>query len=590
MAITLTKSYQRVKQTKIGSWGYGTLYLRTYAKYDSQAISTGKSVASIQSRIYNDGTYCYSGNCYNTLQGTKVKNNVSIDFTGNSEITLGTVTQTVTHNEDGNASLALTNTFKCYATGSTTYSANDTVNLPKINRMDKATGLDFDIGSATNITITRYNTNYVRTVVASIGTFSETLLEKGTDTLIPWQPNASKLYEQIPNSNTGTITLTTTTYDSSGNVIGTTTSTLKCRVTDSNPVINSVNITDSLAVVASDTIVRYMSKPKVTINASGVNGASIVSYSVTELNSSKKTNSTNEIILENTVTNNSFLVEVTDSRGNTTPANFSAEKFIEYILPAISKLDLVRTGENLDQVQASISGVWFNQALNGTANTISLKYRYKTSNGDYSDYIEIAEVPTESQFIVETLLNPPSGFDTNSIYTIEVVSTDRLTSGNLSNLIGKAIPLIDHWNENDKDFYNINAEIQQHGVPLFGEQKVLWEGEHYMNATQTITLSEKVSEQKNGILLVWCHYDYNNNVALDGRWVYTFLPKIHTAISGGGGVPCILASAGFAVTGNKYVYVTDNTITGYSSNNTNGTTNGITWNNKAFVLRYVLGI
>jgi len=589
--MVLTTSYKKIKETKLGSWGYGTIYLRTYAKINSQDKEKNTSSYSVQSKIYNDGEYCFSGNCYNVLQGETKKDNVTLYFTANSEITLGTVTKSVTHNTDGSKSISLTNTFKSYATGSTTYKANETVDLPTINRMDKATGLDFDIGSATNITITRYNTNYVRTVVASIGTFSETLLEKGTDTLIPWQPNASELYEQVPNSNTGTITLTTTTYDKSGNVIGTPVSTtLKCRVTDSNPVISNVTITDSLSIVSNNILVRYMSKPTFEIEAEALNGATIANYSVTELNSTEKTATDSKIVLDNTVTNNSFVVKVTDSRGNTTSATFSATNFIEYILPAISKLDLVRTGENLDQIQASVTGVWFNKAINGSTNTIALKYRYKTSNGEYSDYIEIAEVPTESQFIVETLLNPPSGFDTNSIYTIEVVATDNLTKGNLSNLIGKAIPLIDHWNENDKDYYNINAEIQQHGVPLFGEQKVLWEGEHYMNASQTITLSEKVSEQKNGILLVWSHYDYNNNVALDGRWVYTFLPKIHTTISNGGGVPCILASAGFAVTGNKYVYVTDDTITGYSSNNTNGTTNGITWNNKAFVLRYVLGV
>lgn len=583
---TLTTSYQKVKETKLGSWGYGTLYLRTYAKYNSQDKINAKTTYSVQSRIYNNGTYCYSGNCYNVLQGETKKDNVRIDFE-NGEITLGTVTNTVTHNTDGSKSISLTNTFKCYALGSTTYKANVTVDLPIINRMDKATGLDFDIGSATLITITRYNPNFTRTVVASIGTFKETLIEKGTDTQISWQPEASDLYKQVTKANTGTITLTTTTYN--GNtVIGTTTNTLKCRVTESNPIINSVAITDSLSIIEENILVRHMSKPTFTINAEALNEATITSYSVTELNSSGKTDTSNAITLNNTVTNNSFLVKVTDSRGNSTSANFSAENFIEYVLPAIAKLDLVRTGENLDQIKALISGVWFNQAINDVENTIVLKYRYKTNDGEYSDYIDIVEVPTENQFIVETIFNPDDGFDTNSVFTIEVVAIDNLTRGNLTSPIGKAIPLTDHWNENDKDYYNINAEIQQYGVPLFGDQKILWEGASYLNATQSAKLAEPISKQKHGIVLAWS--GYVDGAATNTRWNYNFIPKEHVKYGNGNGVACIMASASFGQIGNKYIYVFDDKIDGYSSNNTSGTTNGITWANNTFVLRYVLGV
>lgn len=579
MAIALTSSYKKVDEKKMGDWGYGTLYLRLYAKFNEE------NKIMLQSRVYNNGTVCYSYNCYATIQDEDVKENEYINFTSKKEVTLGTVTVDA-------ETLTAEATFRCFGFGlSNTFTVSETVTLPA----DKATGLDFDIGGSTIITVTRYNDSNTRTVELIFGDISKTLIEKSTETQITWNPEYSgltdsDLYKQIPDSNTGTITLKTTTYDKDNNVIGEPISTtFKCRVVDSNPVINGVEITDSLAVLANDTLIRYMSKPKLAIDASGVNESSIVSYSVTELNSAKITSDSNEIVLDNTITNNSFLVEVTDSRGNTTPATFSAEKFIEYILPAISKLDLVRTGENLDQVQANITGVWFNQSLNETSNAISLKYRYKTSTGEYSDYIDITEVPTEAQFVVETLLTPDGGFDTNSVYTIEVVATDSLTSGSLSNLIGKATPLIDHWNENDKDYYNINAEIQQYGSRIFNPQKVLWNGASYMNESQTIELSEKVSEQNNGIVLVWCRYA--DETAKDDSFNFTFIPKQWVTLKGGYGVTSIIAGTAFSPIGSKYVYVSDDHITGNAKNSQSSTTtNGVTYDNSKFVLRYVIGV
>lgn len=585
--MVLTTSYQKVKETKMGSWGYGTLYLRTYAKINSQSTGNNQSSVSIQSRVYNNGSYCWSNNCYNTLMGESKKNNVRIDFES-GEITLGTVTNTYTHNVDGSKSISLTNTFKCYALGSTTFKANVTVDLPKINRMDKATGLDFDIGSSTLITITRYNTAYTRTVVASIGTYQETLMEKGTDTQIGWQPDADTLYEQVPNSNIGTITLTTTTYNGD-TVIGTQTSTLKCRVTESNPTISAVIITDNLSIVSENTLVRYLSIPKFEIRAIAENYSTISSYSITELNSSEIISRENVVTLTNTVKNNSFTVRVTDSRGNSSTATISSSNFIEYNLPVISKLDLIRTGENLDQIQANISGVWYNKEINGIMNSASLKYRYKTSDTEYSDYIEIPDEITEEQFYIDTLFSPLDGFDVNSIYTVEVVITDNLTSGNLTALIGKAIPLTDHWNDGEKDYYNINAEIQQNGVPLFGDQKILWEGEIYMKGDQTANLSEKITEQKNGIVLIWSHYDSGTK---NEGFTFFFIPKEYIKVtnSTGYGINCTMAHYRFNVIVNKYIYVHDDRIIGNDINNATGTTNGVTYANNRMVLRYVIGV
>lgn len=447
MAVALTNTFKKVAETKMGSWGYGTLYLRTYAKFDAN----NKIV--VEGRVYNNGTYCYSGNCYATVQGVSKKNNVRLDFTAKSEIILGSETVS-------GGTVTATTTFRCYAFGlDVTFTAKEIVTIP----CDTATGLDFDIGSATNITITRYNTSYTRTVVASIGNYKYTVLDKGTSEIVPVTFSADELYKQIPNSNTGEITLTTTTYNGD-TVVGTTTTKFKCRVVDSNPTIESVAITDSNPIAGITAIIRYITKPTFTINATGKNYASIVKYSVTELNSEAITGTTKTLTSTHEVVNNSFTVTVTDSRGNVTTTTVSATNFVAYNLPAVSKVDLARTGENLDKVIANIKGTWFNGNFISKANVMALKYRYKAGTGEYSEYKQLTSTSQATTF--ELTFELADTFDVNTVYTIEVALDDYLRTGTNSSQIGKAIALIDHWEENGIDYYNINAEILQRGFKV----------------------------------------------------------------------------------------------------------------------------
>lgn len=46
----------------------------------------------------------------------------------------------------------------------------------------------------------------------------------------------------------------------------------------------------------------------------------------------------------------------------------------------------------------------------------------------------------------------------------------------------------------------------------------------------------------------------------------------------------------FDVMASKYVYVSDNKVSGFAHNNSSGTNNGITYDNSRFVLRYIIGI
>lgn len=113
---------------------------------------------------------------------------------------------------------------------------------------------------------------------------------------------------------------------------------------------------------------------------------------------------------------------------------------------------------------------------------------------------------------------------------------------------------------------------------------------YYMTSSQRIYLEEKVSEQLNGVILVWSYY--TNGAPQEGSFQFTVIPKtILSDNPSGGGIVAMMASHSiFALMGAKYLYVRDSYIFGHDNNNKTGTgTSGIKYSNNAFVLRWVYG-
>lgn len=130
--MVLNNEYQKVCETSMGSFGYGNLYLRIYVKLLSQNIANNTSSIQKEMRIYNDGVYCYSGNCYANIDGTSLKYNERVDFNAVSEIIVGSITSTINHISSGNASGSVSGAFSCYALGEK--NASGGFDLPRIAR------------------------------------------------------------------------------------------------------------------------------------------------------------------------------------------------------------------------------------------------------------------------------------------------------------------------------------------------------------------------------------------------------------------------------------------------------------------------
>ena len=153
-------------------------------------------------------------------------------------------------------------------------------------------------------------------------------------------------------------------------------------------------------------------------------------------------------------------------------------------------------------------------------------------------------------------------------------------------------------NAKDADF---NGTIKINGIQMKGCHKIrtIRNGETssytydsidwYMDAAKTVLLEEKISEQQNGIILVWSFY---NGGAKNWGWNFTVIPKIFvTDNTDGGGVSTFMSeNATLGNVGAKYIYVRDDRIIGNDNNSASGTgTSGIKYYNNKFVLRWVYG-
>lgn len=129
-------------------------------------------------------------------------------------------------------------------------------------------------------------------------------------------------------------------------------------------------------------------------------------------------------------------------------------------------------------------------------------------------------------------------------------------------------------------------------VRIDGRCKVLsTESGAFMHAGQTIRLSDKVSNQPTGIVIVWSYYNESASKSENQHFVYQFVPKSHVEHYDGCGVTLQVATGTtFNFIAQKYVFVSDSAITGYAANAESGAKNGVTFSNRYLALRGVLGV
>lgn len=120
---------------------------------------------------------------------------------------------------------------------------------------------------------------------------------------------------------------------------------------------------------------------------------------------------------------------------------------------------------------------------------------------------------------------------------------------------------------------------------LSQNEKLLWTGNYAMNSGTVITLPEKISAQAHGLKIVFAggkKDDWNYDIQIAD------VDKLAVRLLSGHGFSFPLFGAGFGNIGLKYLYITDDKITGNAVNVQGGTKNGITYQ-ADYVIKAVIG-
>lgn len=127
--------------------------------------------------------------------------------------------------------------------------------------------------------------------------------------------------------------------------------------------------------------------------------------------------------------------------------------------------------------------------------------------------------------------------------------------------------------------------------------RLLYQGEGlFMHELQKITLSEKVSEQPSGIILVWSVY--NSSQTQDYHYCFNFIPKYVLSLpkesdsANGVDIDLFLCAGGTGggYAGVKCLSITDDVIYGNAGNDDIKNIQGIECRNNTWVLRAVIGV
>lgn len=286
----------------------------------------------------------------------------------------------------------------------------------------------FNIGSSTTITITRDKSSYTHTITYTFGNATGTIATKTTNTSIAWNPTASTLYAQMTNVTRRSGTITCQTYE--GNtLIGTTTATFYASAVkeDCIPTVTATIVDTNATTIAltgnSSKLICYMSKPKVTMTATPKYSATIVSRQI--YNPVGLTATTSPYTFD-TVYSDEFRVRATDSRGYSKETIYNVG-FVEYTpvffnsTPTIKRIESTSTTAKI-----TLSGYCFNGSFGAASNTLTIKYRYKTSSGSYGNYVTIT--PTWNTDGTFTASVNVSNLSLKEQYIFEVIAQDKLTS------------------------------------------------------------------------------------------------------------------------------------------------------------------
>lgn len=382
----------------------------------------------------------YIGTTSNTFDGSIAKSSGTVWLAQDK-------TLTVPHNSDGTAKATI---YWRWGVNSPwgqfeNESGSFQITLPTIPRASEIGASDANIGAKSTIIVNRKSTAYTHSIAYKFGSLTGYVTESGGVSSTEVKYSASSIswtiptafYAQIPNSKTGTCTLTIKTYSGSTQIgdakTGTFTVTASktlCAPNVSGTVVDS-NATTKALTGNKNKLVRYYSNALCTITATAKNSATISTKKIGDKTVSGNTRSIRNIEVD------AILFRAVDSRGYASSVEVEFE-LIPYV-PITSNPEATRVDPGTGVSTLRFSGNYFNGSFGSKENALTIKYSI-----DGSDYISVEPIISGNQYSANIEI---SGLDYRAAHTAEVIVSDLLDTVTKTITIGKSIPPF-YWNEN----------------------------------------------------------------------------------------------------------------------------------------------
>lgn len=391
-----------------------------------------------------NGTEVYSGGTYS-------------DITDYKDRTFDSGTLTIPHNSDGSKSFTISAVSGWIYSNGNYYGAAKSFTLPTIPRASSVSCSTANIGSNATITINRASTSFTHTLTYSFGSLSGTIATKTSSTNISWTIPTT-FYGQIPNSKSGTGTITCQTYNGS-TLIGSKSTSFTATVNESaskptlSPTVSDSNSTTTALTGNSSKFIKYYSNASVATGAKARNSATLKSYKITC--GAKSITSTSGTI--NAVESGSFTFSATDSRGYTTTQTVN-KTLIEYIKLTCSMEAGAPTTAGVATLK--ISGNYFNGSFGKVANTLTVQYRYKTQGGSYGNWTNVTATKSGNTYNATATI---SGLDYKTTYVFQARAVDKLATISTDEQARRTTPIFD-WS---KDDFNVNGTLKVNNTNIF---------------------------------------------------------------------------------------------------------------------------
>lgn len=404
--------------------------------------SSSQSVANNTSTIYwtvtsaggYGGHYVMAGPITVSIAGVTVVSRAD-RFKMYVDQPLGSGSFTLTHNSNGTQSFSAwaEAALYTYAISSTRYDYY--INLPQIPRASSISVSGSTMDSTITIQISKAESSFTHTLVWSFGNENGTIVSQTSNLSVTWTPLSKQLASQIPNSESGTGTLTCITYN--GNTeVGKKSINFTLKVpSDVRPSISA--FTSSIASTKPSGCGLYVknnSTVQWAVSASGIYGSTIRKCVISGPNLSYTSTISSRSYMATSATLTTcgtkiYTVTITDSRGRTATKTQSIY-VSDYNPPTITSITSFRS--NADGSMNG-SGQYVTHQLNasfytlGNNNNIKIKaYSKKRSDATYSESNSVIVKDDESDRTSYTYTYKDASFAVDTAYDFKIVISDSV--------------------------------------------------------------------------------------------------------------------------------------------------------------------